>query len=64
MPMHMPTSDPPLTDGTGFTLTVTIALFTQLFTSVPVTVYVVVDVGPAVTLAPVVAESEDAGDHV
>jgi len=41
------------TVGKAFTVTVTVAVFAQPFSSVPVTVYVVVDVG--VTLMELVA---------
>jgi hypothetical protein len=51
------------TTGIGFTVTVTCAVELHPFTSVPVTVYVVVDAGLAVTLVPVVALSPVAGDH-
>ena len=48
--------------GGGFTVTVTCAVAVHPFL-VPVTVYVVVLVGVAVTLAPVVALNPVAGDH-
>ncbi len=44
-------------------VTVAVAVFVQPLPSVPVTVYVVVEVGFAVTLAPVVALNAVAGDH-
>jgi hypothetical protein len=50
--------------GNGFTVTVTCVDDVHPFTSVPVTVYVEVEVGLAVTLVPVVALSPVAGDHV
>jgi hypothetical protein len=49
--------------GSGLTFTVTCVEAVQPFTSVPVTVYVVVDVGFAVTVEPVVALSPVAGDQ-
>lgn len=61
-PVHIDTSEPPLVAGRGLTLTVTTAvlLHPEL---VPVTVYVVIIVGLAVTLVPVEADSPTAGDH-
>lgn len=56
-------SGPASTTGNGFTVTVDVAVFVHPFTSVPVTVYVVVEVGFAFTLAPVVALNAVAGDH-
>ena len=53
--------EPPL--GAGFTLTVTDVVFVHPFPSVPITVYVVVVVGPAVTVAPVVDDKPMAGLH-
>ena len=44
-----------VTTGRGFTVTVTCAVAVQLLLSVPVTVYVVVEDGFAVTLEPVEA---------
>jgi hypothetical protein len=52
-----------LITGSGLTVTVTVVVFTQLFTSVPVMVYVVVVVGPAVKLVPVVPDNPVAGDQ-
>lgn len=46
-----------------FTVTVTCAVAVHPFRSVPVTVYVVVEDGPAETLAPVVLLRPVAGDH-
>jgi hypothetical protein len=43
-----------VTVGTGFTVTVTVAVLVQPFNAVPVTVYVVVAVGEATGLAQVV----------
>jgi hypothetical protein len=51
-----------VTTGKGFMVTVDVALDVQVPT-VPVTVYVVVIVGLAVTLAPVVALSPVDGVH-
>ena len=50
--------------GIGFTVTVTVPVLTQPAALVPVMVYVVVAVGLAVTLVPVVALKPVAGDHV
>jgi len=50
--------------GKGFTDTVTEEVFEHPFRLVRVTVYVVVLAGVAVTVAPVVADSPVAGDHV
>jgi hypothetical protein len=49
--------------GKGKTVTILVIVFVQPFTAVPVIVYVVVVVGFAVTLAPVVALSPVLGDH-
>ena len=49
--------------GSGFTFTVTCVDAVQPLLSVPVTVYVEVEVGFAVTVEPVVALSPVAGDH-
>ncbi len=48
----------------GFTVTATVLLVIQLTGDVAETVYVVLDVGLAVTDAPVVALNPVAGDHV
>jgi len=61
-PLQIVTFEPPLT-GTVFTVTVVLAADLQPFTSVPVTVYVVVEEGLAVTGVPVVAESPVDGLH-
>ena len=53
-PLHIE-ADETVTMGRGLTVTVTCAMAEQPFASVPVTVYVVVDDGLAVTLDPVVA---------
>jgi len=62
-PLQMVTFEPPLTVGSGFTLTVTVAVPLHPL-AVPVTVYVVVPDGLAVTLVPVVAERLEPGAHV
>ena len=49
--------------GNGFTFTVTCVDTVQPLLSVPVTVYVEVEVGFAVTVEPVVALSPVAGDQ-
>ncbi len=49
--------------GIGFTVTVTVFCAVQPDPSVPTTVYVVVVVGDAVTVAPVVPLNPVAGDH-
>ncbi len=53
---------PPMSDAETVTTTVWIAV--QLEADVPVTVYVVVEAGFAVTVAPLVVESPVEGDHV
>jgi hypothetical protein len=62
-PEHIVTEDPALTVGVAFTDTTLVAVPLQPAV-VPVTVNVVVGVGVAVTLDPVVAESPVDGDHV
>ncbi len=52
-----------VTFGRGFTFTVTCAVFEQP-PLVPVTMYVVVELGFAVTVAPVVPLNPVAGDQV
>ena len=52
-----------VTTGNGFTVTVTVVVFVQPATDVPVMVYVVVTVGQALTTAPVVALNPVAGAH-
>ena len=61
-PVQMVMFGETVTTGTGFTVTVTCAVAVHPSAS-PVTVYVVVDVGFAVTIEPVVALSPVAGDH-
>ena len=55
-PVQMATPEPALTTGVVFAVTVTLPVLLQPLV-VPVTVYVVVVDGFAVTLAPVVADS-------
>ena len=50
--------------GNEFTVTVTVAVLVQPAAVVPVTVYVIVEVGLAVTVAPVVDDKLVAGLHV
>ena len=50
--------------GNGLTVTVAVVVPTQPAAEVPVMVYVVVEAGLAVTLAPVVALKPVAGDQV
>ncbi len=61
--MHIVLLGPPLTLGSGLTVTVTLAVFTQLLPSVPVTVYTVVVVGLAVGFAQLVQDKPVEGDH-
>jgi hypothetical protein len=63
-PVQMATLEPPLIVGNGLTLTITVAVFTHPLASVPVTVYVIVEAGLAVTEVPVVADSDVPGAHV
>jgi len=53
-----------LSDGAGLTETITVAVLLQPAPLNPVTVYVVVEPGFAVTVAPVVADKPVEGDHV
>jgi hypothetical protein len=57
LPLQIATGAPALTTGIGFTETVMVVLLVQPAAFVPVTVYIVVADGCAVTDAPVVAES-------
>jgi hypothetical protein len=59
----MATSAPALIEGIGLTVTVTVAAVLHPGDEVPVTVYIVVTDGEALTLAPVVAVSPVAGVH-
>jgi uncharacterized membrane protein (DUF4010 family) len=63
-PAHIPTLVPAVTTGNGLTETVVVDEPTHPKLLVPVTVYVVVADGVAVTLAPVVADRPVAGNHV
>ena len=63
-PLHIATFEPPLIVGIAFTVTVTVAVLLQPAALTPVTVYVVVEDGPAVILDPVVADKPVAGVHV
>jgi len=63
VPAQIATSDPALIVGIGLTVTVTFAVLLQP-NEEPVNVYVVVRVGVAVTLAPVVADKPVAGDQL
>ena len=49
--------------GVGFTVTATVFVAVQPNSLAPVTVYVLVDVGLAVTVSPVAADKPVAGDH-
>jgi hypothetical protein len=59
----MATLEPPLITGVVLTVTVTVAVLVQPAADVPVTVYVVVDAGFALTVAPVVADKPVEGDQ-
>jgi hypothetical protein len=63
LPAHMDVLLPALIVGSGFTVTVTVAVLEQPPVAVPVTVYVVVAVGEATGLAMFVAERPVDGDH-
>ena len=62
VPVQIATLEPALMVK-AFTVTVTLAVLLQPFEFVPVTVYVLVVVGLAVTLAQVVQDKPVAGDH-
>lgn len=64
LPAHIAPLPKAVTDMTGYTFTVTVAVPEQPPTVVPVTVYVVVTDGLAFTLAPVVLDNPVAGLHV
>ncbi len=64
VPLQTVTLDPAVMVGAAFTITVFVAVFEQPLALVPVTVYVTVVVGDALTVAPVVAESPVFGAHV
>jgi hypothetical protein len=53
----------PVIVGCALTVTVTVCVLVHPAAEVPVTVYVVVVAGLAVTVAPVVADNPVAGDH-
>ena len=59
----MLTLEPALIVGKAFTVTVTLALFWQPLALVPVTVYIVVDVGFAVGLLQVTHDKPVVGAH-
>ena len=61
-PLQIATPEPAPMVGMALTVTVTITVLLQPLV-VPVTVYIVVDDGLAVTLAPVVADKPVDGDH-
>jgi len=63
-PAQMAVAPLPVIVGNGFTVTVAFAILAQPAALVPVTVYVFVDVGFAVTLEPVVADKPGDGDQV
>ena len=63
VPAQILTPAPVLIDGNGLIVTVTLDVSLHPDAFVPVTVYVVVIVGMAVTLAPVDADKPAAGDH-
>ena len=50
--------------GKGFTVTATVVVLEHPPDVVPVTVYIVVTVGVAVTVEPVVADKPEEGDQV
>ena len=62
-PLQMAPPDEALIVGSEFTVTVTVAKLKHPVPLVPVTVYVVVTVGLAVILIPVVADNPTGGDH-
>jgi len=64
LPAHIVWFAPPSMVGSAFTVTPTVPAFWQPCISVPVTVYVVVAVGVAVTEVPVLADNVAAGAHV
>jgi hypothetical protein len=64
IPVQVSTLGPALIASAVLTVTVTVAKFEQPLLLVPVTVYVVVTVGLAITLVPVVADKPVPGAHV
>lgn len=63
-PAHTGELLPAVGVGNEFTVTVTVAVLVQPAAVVPVTVYVIVEVGLAVTVAPVVDDKPVPGLHV
>ena len=63
-PLSQRLNVPDIAAGAGLTVTATGAVLAQPPDVVPVTVYTVVTVGVAVTVAPVVADSPEEGAHV
>ena len=64
-PLHMVADDGVIVNvGKGFTVTITVCVFTHPLELVPVTVYVFVEVGFAVTVAPVVTLNPVEGAQV
>ena len=64
LPLHiLAAPEETVTVGNVFTVTATVFVFTHPFALVPVTVYVVVTVGLATTVAPVLALNPLVGDH-
>jgi hypothetical protein len=62
--LQIETFEPALITGSGFTDTVIVPVLVQLPGFVPVIVYVLIDVGLAVTVAHVVHDNPEDGDHV
>ena len=63
LPKQMEIPCPAFTFGNGFTFTLIVSVCEQPLTSVPVTWYVVVAGGDAVTLEPVLVLKPVVGDH-
>jgi hypothetical protein len=63
-PLHIVGGELAVMVGSGFIVTVTLFVFVQPLASVPVTVYVVVVVGLAETIVPVVGDNPVEGDHM
>jgi hypothetical protein len=64
LPLHMATSGDTVTVGLGCTITSTVVVLVHPVKLVPVTVYIVVTAGLAVTVAPVVDDRPAAGLQV